>query len=231
MRKFFFRMVDFWSHDRSFSVVLVLLCIVIFLLSPLKSIGVPYADTLLELFLTVLLISGVFAVSERRAVRYPAVIIGVFSFVIKWLNTLNYDQDLTRLDLLLSMVYFTGLLIVILKRVLGEGKISVNRIEGAISAYLIIAILFSFSFRIVYSYIPNAFLLHFSTEHLWVEDIAGHFTYFSFVTLTTTGYGDITPLHPFARSLAMLEGLIGQLYPAVLIARLVSMEIEARKGK
>jgi voltage-gated potassium channel Kch len=55
-----------------------------------------------------------------------------------------------------------------------------------------------------------------------------HYQYFSIVTLTTLGYGDITPVHPFARSLAMLEALTGQLFPAILIARLVSMELVVR---
>ncbi|HEY7534991.1 MAG TPA: potassium channel family protein, partial [Thermodesulfobacteriota bacterium] len=55
--------------------------------------------------------------------------------------------------------------------------------------------------------------------------------YFSFVTLTTVGYGDITAVHPVSRSLAMLEGLIGQLFPAILIARLVSMELYYRRLK
>jgi hypothetical protein len=55
--------------------------------------------------------------------------------------------------------------------------------------------------------------------------------YFSFTSLTTMGYGDITPVHPLARSLANLEALIGQLYPAILIARLVSMEIESSARK
>jgi voltage-gated potassium channel Kch len=53
--------------------------------------------------------------------------------------------------------------------------------------------------------------------------------YYSFVTLTTVGYGDITPVHPVARSLAIAEALVGQLYPAILIARLVAMEIESRR--
>jgi hypothetical protein len=51
--------------------------------------------------------------------------------------------------------------------------------------------------------------------------------YFSFVTLTTIGYGDITPIHPFARSLANLEGIFGQLYPATLLARLITLELAA----
>jgi len=55
--------------------------------------------------------------------------------------------------------------------------------------------------------------------------------YFSFVTLTSVGYGDIIPLHPVARSLANVEAIIGQLYPATLLARLVTLELESRRGR
>ena len=55
--------------------------------------------------------------------------------------------------------------------------------------------------------------------------------YFSFVTLTTLGYGDTVPVHPVARSLAIAEALVGQLYPAILIGRLVSLQISARDGR
>jgi voltage-gated potassium channel Kch len=57
------------------------------------------------------------------------------------------------------------------------------------------------------------------------------FYYFSVVTLTTTGFGDITPVSPFARTLTMMEALVGQLYPAILIARLVSLHIEDKKAR
>ena len=59
--------------------------------------------------------------------------------------------------------------------------------------------------------------------------MSARLTYFSFVTLTTVGYGDILPATLVTRTLANLEGLIGQLFPAILIARLVSMEIAARQ--
>jgi Ion channel len=59
--------------------------------------------------------------------------------------------------------------------------------------------------------------------------VAHNLIYFSFVTLTTVGYGDIVPIHPFARSLANVEAIIGQLYPATLLARLVTLEIESRR--
>jgi hypothetical protein len=59
--------------------------------------------------------------------------------------------------------------------------------------------------------------------------LASNVVYFSFVTLTSTGYGDVFPIHPVARSLCNLETIIGQLYPATLLARLLSLEIEGRR--
>jgi voltage-gated potassium channel Kch len=60
------------------------------------------------------------------------------------------------------------------------------------------------------------------------NNFVGNLIYFSFVTLTTTGYGDIVPIHPYARSLANIEAVIGQLYPATLLARLVTLELKSR---
>ena len=53
--------------------------------------------------------------------------------------------------------------------------------------------------------------------------------YFSFATLTTTGYGDIVPVDPFARGLASLEAVLGQFYIAVTVARLVTLELDERR--
>jgi Ion channel len=60
--------------------------------------------------------------------------------------------------------------------------------------------------------------------------IVSNLIYFSFVTLTSTGYGNIVPIHPLERSLCNLEAIIGQLYPATLLARLVTLELENRRG-
>jgi hypothetical protein len=60
--------------------------------------------------------------------------------------------------------------------------------------------------------------------------VPGNLIYFSFVTLTTTGYGDISPLHPYVRSLANVEAIIGQIYPATLLARLVTLELAHGRG-
>ena len=63
------------------------------------------------------------------------------------------------------------------------------------------------------------------------EALRRELTYFSVVTLTTTGFGDITAVHPVARTLVMLEALVGQLYPAIILAWLVSLAIMHQKEK
>jgi hypothetical protein len=78
-------------------------------------------------------------------------------------------------------------------------------------------------FAFVASTVPNAFTNLATRQHDFA--FAGDLIYFSFVTLTTTGYGDIMPLHPYARSLANVEAIIGQIYPATLLARLVTLEL------
>jgi hypothetical protein len=98
---------------------------------------------------------------------------------------------------------------------------------GAILLYLTIGLSFAALFAFVGLLLPNAF------SGLKLEDspaLASNLIYFSFVTLTSTGYGDVVPLHPLARSLCNLEAIIGQLYLATLLARLITLELEGRRG-
>jgi hypothetical protein len=101
----------------------------------------------------------------------------------------------------------------------GAGKVSGHRIMGAFILYLSIALVFANAYRVC------ALLLHGAFSGLAMNQ--GHFVgntlYFSLSTLTTTGFGDIAPLHPLVRSMANLESVIGQLFPATLLARLVTL--------
>jgi hypothetical protein len=99
--------------------------------------------------------------------------------------------------------------------------VTFHRIIGAVLLYLVIG----FTFVALYCFVallePNAFAgMKPLADNLAV---ASNFGYFSFVTLTSVGYGDIVPVHPFARGLANIEAIIGQLYPATLLARLVTL--------
>jgi hypothetical protein len=110
--------------------------------------------------------------------------------------------------------------------VFGPGRVTWYRIQGAIAIYLQIGLLFTYLYVLLVACIPDAF-----SPAIVPHGPAGvaRLLYFSFVTLISTGYGDVVPLHPFARSVATLEAVIGQLFPATLMARLVTLELEARR--
>ena len=111
--------------------------------------------------------------------------------------------------------------------VFSPGEVTMPRVLGAIAIYLLLALLFSSAYSTMIYTTPRAF-------HLPADEPAGALTarmlYFSFTTLTTTGYGDIVPLSPIARSTSNLEAVIGQIYPATIIARLITLELSRRNG-
>jgi hypothetical protein len=115
---------------------------------------------------------------------------------------------------------------VVARAVFGPGTINYHRVIGAVLLYLTIGVVFVALYTLVGVFAPGSF------TGLKVHDrvsLPPDLVYFSFTTLTTVGYGDIVPVHPFARSLSNLEAILGQLYPATLLARLVSLEAGSRR--
>ena len=112
-----------------------------------------------------------------------------------------------------------AILAVTARSVFGGGAVNVHNILGAVIVYLSVGLVFASAYR------ACALLLHPSFSGLPARGgrALSQLLYFSLSTLTTTGFGDITPVHPFVRSLANLEAIIGQLYPATLLARLVTL--------
>jgi hypothetical protein len=134
-----------------------------------------------------------------------------------------FDVYLFAGALLIMGVAMVG---IVARTVFATGRVTHHRIIGAVLIYLSIAVTFSALFTIAGLLVPNAFSgMSFKDD----PSLASNVIYFSFVTLTSTGYGDVFPVHPVARSLCNLETIIGQLYPATLLARLVSLEIEGRR--
>jgi Ion channel len=104
---------------------------------------------------------------------------------------------------------------VVAHAVFAPGRVNYHRIMGAVLLYLLIGVAFATLFAFVGLSFPDSF------KGVALKDdaaLANEIFYLSFVTLTSTGYGDIVPLHPLARSLCNIEGIIGQLYPATLLA-------------
>jgi hypothetical protein len=112
------------------------------------------------------------------------------------------------------------------RQTFAPGRVTYHRVIGAVLLYLTVAVIFSALYVFIGSLDPVAFVSMKVTDS---PRLASDVIYFSFATMTTTGYGDVAPLHPVARSLCNMEAIFGQLYPATLLARLVTLEIEHRR--
>ncbi len=125
-----------------------------------------------------------------------------------------------------NIVLFSALTWVVAHAVYAPGRITFRRLQGAVVVYLNLATIFASAYRLIWELNLAAFT-NLPAEANGSGGLAA-MLYFSFTTLTTTGYGDIVAILPLARSLANLESVIGQLYLAVTVARLVTLELEDR---
>lgn len=138
----------------------------------------------------------------------------------------------SNLDLFLDafawIIINVALIVVIAGAVFAPGRITLHRVNGAVLLYLTIGLTFVGLYTLVGLIAPHAFA-GLAVSH--DRGLASSVIYFSFVTLTSVGYGDIVPVHPVARALSNLEGIIGQLFPATLLARMVTLELEDRRER
>jgi Ion channel len=211
-------------NDPLLTTLTVLLILMMFVFAPLQAVGIKVFQ-LLAFASALALIAGVFFLSGNPAVAVAltaAFIMAATAAVSRHTAPSVLDVHLLAGALLLMGI---TLVYVVARAVFAPGRVSYHRIIGAILVYLSVAVTFSALFTIVGLLVPNAFSGMVLADN---PALASNVIYFSFVTLTSTGYGDIFPVHPVARSLCNLETIIGQLYPATLLARLVSLEIEGR---
>jgi len=217
----------FWKADWHLSALLALLLLVVFVFYPMSDLS-PLKGILLQAFFSLVLISGALVVARSRALAALTTLIAVGTAAIGWVRLFAPSEGLIVVGVSMWIVFFALLAWVILMRVFGEGRITVHRIQGAVAVYLLLGVIWAGCYRLVVHFDRDAFSVPSAANE---GTLMSKLVYFSFVTLTTVGYGDMTAVNPAARSLAMLEALTGQLFLAVLIARLVSLEVVHRNLK
>ncbi len=219
----------FWSSESGLTGLLIFTLGYLIVLNSLSEFS--FGRLLGRLLFSLIIIAGVLATFKQRWLHGSIIILAVVSLGLNWVEEIRPGGALTVLNTGLSLIYLGFLLAMVTGQVFGEGPVTGHRIRGAIVIYLLLGALWGLLYQVVALTIPHAFRLP--------EDLAGAdpdalqrlFTYFSFITLTTTGYGDITPVLPMARTLAVFEALVGQLYPAITLARLVSLAVMHQKEK
>ena len=133
-------------------------------------------------------------------------------------------MQLVDLGLRASFVVMLG--VVVMLQVFRPGNITHHRVQGAVVVYLLAGLAWAYLYDAIHRMDPSAIRL--PGALVITSARLGLFQYFSFETLTTLGYGDVLPIGALARALASCEALFGQLYPALMIARLVSLEQHER---
>ncbi len=216
----------FWLGQQGFRTFLFLMFVAQMLGSVIDSAIVRLAASL---FLSLFLISGVQLLSPRRSVRIVGGLVVVVAIVLRWLGHVQPTPAVIGAGLAVSLLVMVCLTTVSIDKVFrDDSPVTSTRILGAVAVYLLFGMTWSFLYGLLDLLIPGSFKLALDLT-LLDPDRQESFTYFSFVTLTTLGYGDITPVHPVARLFVVIQALFGQLYPATLLARLVSLEIMARQ--
>ncbi|MGE5790667.1 MAG: ion channel [Syntrophaceae bacterium] len=231
MRSIHRHVTNFWSEERSLTALLILLIVEIFFLAPLQIQGLGFRLVNGMVFV-LLLLSGLLTMTKRRELQALATMIVVLTIVTRVARRFFGVAGLEVLDGLLILLCTIGFLVIVLWQVYREGPVTAHRIQGAVAGYLLLSMIFAFAYYLIETIQPGSFQMSSAQDQVRSELVMDRsFYYFSVVTLTTTGYGDILAVSNSARTLVMMEALIGQLYTAILIARLVSLHVETKREK
>ncbi len=183
-----------------------------------------HKDVLIYCCLGLVLVTGVFVLARSSSQFYWALLLAIGTLGVNLLPVEHNSVMLFLIRMLSLMIFFGWLLVFVFRRMTRSRRISEDIIFGAVNGYLLMGLLGGFCFRLIYFFDPNAFVLG---EGL--GDRLDVFTYFSFVTLTNLGYGDITPVASSSQSTALFLAISGQMYLAIVIGILVGKFILFRE--
>jgi Ion channel len=225
------RSVSPWQdriRDPSLTVLLVLELCTIFLAAPLAAKGLPIARAVGDTLVLAALVIVVMLSQRWGAVIL--ILLGLAAIAASFLPNgawapvsaivLRHGGDILA---------FSTLTWVVAHAVFAPGRITSHRLQGAVVLYLTVATIFASAFGLIWELSPGAFV-NIVAPVGGAEEV-GTMLYFSLTTLTTTGYGDIVAVDPFARSLANLESVLGQFFLAITVARLVTLELVDRRRR
>ena len=181
----------------------------------------------LSLVFAVTLVSGALATMRHRIFICLVIALVVSTFGLGVIDESHPHYTGALLQTALRLVCLSILVFMTVRQTVRQGPVTGYRVMGGIAGYLLIGYTWAYAYRLVVQCVPDA--IHFSAR---IADGTArqpmHLIYYSFITLTTAGYGDVYPVHPAARSLAITETLVGQLYIAIMIASLVGRAVQTR---
>lgn len=168
------------------------------------------------------------AALAAAGLRPSCIVLFVVALLGEVLELTNGAPSAILVGALLRLVFFVYVFLRVLFHVLRERDVSADTLAAAVCSYMLLGLIFADLYMLVVQAVPDAFVIPASFEPASRADLRGALLYFSFATLTTVGYGDIHAAQPGVGGLAVCEAVTGQVYLAVLIARLVGMHLSER---
>src|SRR6266704_659832 len=176
-------------------------------------------DLIVSLLLSLVLLAAVLAVSDRKGVLLIALVLAIPAIAGRWINHFRPDVVRPAVFLTAALVLTAFVVVNLLRFVWRAPSVNIEVLCASISAYLMLGLMWTMAYWLVDQLTPGAFAFNAGPRSM--NGFNGF--YFSFITLSTVGYGDITPVSRIARWLAAMEAMTGLLYVAILISRLVGL--------
>ncbi len=214
-------------YKRRFLILLIAQVLLI-VVAPLLQ-GLTIGRTILHVLTSGVLLAAILAVSQSRKLVVIAVLLAGPALIVTWLQQFIQTPVLSAVGYTIEFVFFLYTTVRIVGEVFRRGTVTVDRLFGAICVYLLIGVTWSMLYGLIETAQPGSFRFNASTESLPGQDRDAHLTpnlmYYSFVTISTLGYGDIVPVSRAAQTMSWLEAIVGQLFLALLVARMVGLYI------
>ena len=199
---------------------LLLALLGLILLSPYLQGGL-HSRIILAMLNTAVMLGGAVAMGQNRRLFILGLALAVVGATLQWLTLLLPGTALLRLGALSYAAFLALMIGEVLRYILKRGPVTADKLHGALAGYIMIAFFWALLYALTESFSPGSFI---SEQFRHGEpNTFFRLLYFSFTTLTTTGYGDITPVTDQARSLVMIEEFAGVFFVGVLIARLAGL--------
>jgi len=219
------RPIDYINNHRF---LLVLLSLLVFFVS-LPLLETYHVHYFFNVFLAVILITGIYAITHENCwvLGLGAILAAsVLAFAIA--GDLHLEGNtLSIVHESLGLLFFLMIGLIAFRTILTVEIVTTNTLYGAMSSFLLIGLFWCHVYMLIDTLNPDAF--NFATTILSREARMEHFIYYSFVTLTTLGYGDVRPIGEFARLFAWLEAVTGQFFLTVLVSQLVARFVSFRQ--
>jgi hypothetical protein len=181
----------------------------------------PHSELIRSALLTLVLLAATMVVGEKRNTRIFAALLAAPAFVARWANYFRPDLVPSAFFLTPALVFVSIVVLNLFRFILRTQRVDVHVLSVATSIYLLLGILWTFAYMLVVELSPAAFSIGGGNGSEGMDPFNA--LYFSFVTLCTLGYGDITPVSRLARVLSILEATAGMFYMGIFIARLVAL--------